>query len=106
MELSVGQSQRSGTPPQDVGDEDSAADGWYQRLNRVRNEAIWERFGISTIAEKLREAAFDGTATSCGGNHTVRKIGVYVEVPRRQPLLYTMHADLKQIDAEQPPDRP
>ncbi|VDO91100.1 unnamed protein product [Heligmosomoides polygyrus] len=39
-------------------------------LDRIRNEAIRQKFGVASIADKMREARRDGTATFCVGRKT------------------------------------
>ncbi|VDP37763.1 unnamed protein product [Heligmosomoides polygyrus] len=56
------------------------------RLDRVRNDAIRQRFGIAPIAEKLREARLRWYGHVLRANDdTVRKIGLNLEVPGKRP---------------------
>ncbi|VDP55247.1 unnamed protein product [Heligmosomoides polygyrus] len=73
------------------------------RLERVRNDAIRQRFGVASIAEKLREAHLRWYGHVLHANDdTVRKIGLNLEVPGKRPRgrpkqrwLDTLHFDLK-----------
>ncbi|VDO27187.1 unnamed protein product [Heligmosomoides polygyrus] len=73
------------------------------RLDRVRNESIRQRFGITPIFEKMREARLRwyGHFLRAKGD-TVRKTGLNLDVPGRRPRrrpkqrwLDTLHQDLK-----------
>ncbi|VDP02630.1 unnamed protein product [Heligmosomoides polygyrus] len=56
------------------------------RLDRVRNDAIRQRFGVAPIAEKLREARLGWYGHALRANDdTVRKIGLNLEVPGKRP---------------------
>ncbi|VDP26177.1 unnamed protein product [Heligmosomoides polygyrus] len=73
------------------------------RLDRVRNDAIRQRFGVAPIAEKLREARLRWYGLVLRANdETVRKIGLNLEVPGKLPRgrpkqrwLDTLHMDLE-----------
>ncbi|VDO23226.1 unnamed protein product [Heligmosomoides polygyrus] len=73
------------------------------RLDPVRNDSIRQRFGVTPIVEKLREARLRwyGHVLRASGD-TLRKIGLNFEAPgkrprggRKQRWLDTLHQDLK-----------
>ncbi|VDO85208.1 unnamed protein product [Heligmosomoides polygyrus] len=72
-------------------------------LDRVRNDTIRQRFGVATIAAKLREARLRWYGHVLRANDdTVCKIGLNLEVPGRRPRgrpkqrwLDTLRLDLK-----------
>ncbi|VDP03000.1 unnamed protein product [Heligmosomoides polygyrus] len=56
------------------------------RLDRVRKDAIRQRFGVAPIAEKLREARLRWYGHVLRANDdTVRKTGLNLEVPGMRP---------------------
>ncbi|VDP25846.1 unnamed protein product [Heligmosomoides polygyrus] len=73
------------------------------RLDRVRNDTIRQRFGVVSIADKLREARLRWYGHVLRANDdTVCKIGLNLEVPGKWPRgrpkqrwLDTLHLDLK-----------
>ncbi|VDO60671.1 unnamed protein product [Heligmosomoides polygyrus] len=73
------------------------------RLDRVRNDTIRQRFGVVSIADKLREARLRSYGNVLHANDdTVCKIGLNLEVPGKRPKgrpkqrwLDTLHLDLK-----------
>ncbi|VDO83764.1 unnamed protein product [Heligmosomoides polygyrus] len=74
------------------------------RLDRVRNETMRQRFGVASIADKLREARLRWYGHVLRANDdTVCKIGrLNLEVPGKRPRgrpkqrwLDTLHMDLK-----------
>ncbi|VDP25219.1 unnamed protein product [Heligmosomoides polygyrus] len=75
------------------------------RLDRVRNDAIRQRFGVAPIAEKLREACLRWYGHVLRANEdTILKIGQNLEVlgkrPRGRPKqrwLDTLPLDLKLV---------
>ncbi|VDP54822.1 unnamed protein product [Heligmosomoides polygyrus] len=72
-------------------------------MDRVRNDAIRQKFGVAPIADKMREARLRWYGHVLRGKEdSVRKIGLNFEVigkrPRGRPKqrwLDTLHADLK-----------
>ncbi|VDO98151.1 unnamed protein product [Heligmosomoides polygyrus] len=73
------------------------------RLDRVRNDCIWQRFGVTPIFEKMREARLRwyGHVLGTTGD-TARKIALNPDVsgkrPRGRPKrrwLDTLHQDLE-----------
>ncbi|VDO23216.1 unnamed protein product [Heligmosomoides polygyrus] len=81
------------------------------RLDRVRNESIWQRFGVTPIFEKMFEARLRwyGHVLRAKGD-TVRETGLNLDVPGRRPRgrpkqrwLDTLHQDLKMAGLH--PDR-
>ncbi|VDO60701.1 unnamed protein product [Heligmosomoides polygyrus] len=73
------------------------------RLDRIRNDAIRQKFGVAAIADKMREARlrWDGHVLR-GNEDSVRKIGLNFEVlgkrPRGRPKQRwadTLHKDFK-----------
>ncbi|VDO96393.1 unnamed protein product [Heligmosomoides polygyrus] len=73
------------------------------RLDRVRNETMRQRFGVASIADKLREARLRWYGHVLRANDdAVCKIGLNLEVPGKRPRgrpkqrwLDTLHMDLK-----------
>ncbi|VDO85005.1 unnamed protein product [Heligmosomoides polygyrus] len=73
------------------------------RMDRIRNEAIRQKFGVAPIADKMCEARLRWYGHVLRGNEdSVRKIGLEVEVsgkrPRGRPKQrwsITLHTDLK-----------
>ncbi|VDO98451.1 unnamed protein product [Heligmosomoides polygyrus] len=73
------------------------------RMDRIRNDAIRQKFGVAPIAEKMREARLRWYGHVLRGKEdSVRKIGLNIEVigmrPRGRPkqrLSDTLHMDLK-----------
>uniref|UniRef100_A0A183FKK7 Reverse transcriptase domain-containing protein n=1 Tax=Heligmosomoides polygyrus TaxID=6339 RepID=A0A183FKK7_HELPZ len=73
------------------------------RMDRIRNDAIRQKFGVAPIADKMREARLRWYGHFLRGKEdSVRKIGPNFEVigkrPRGRPKqrwLDTLHADLK-----------
>ncbi|VDP06475.1 unnamed protein product [Heligmosomoides polygyrus] len=58
----------------------------FTRLDRVRNDTIRQRFGVATIADKLREARLRWCGHVLRANDdTVCKIDLNLEVPRKRP---------------------
>ncbi|VDO96414.1 unnamed protein product [Heligmosomoides polygyrus] len=73
------------------------------RLDRVRNDTIRQRFGDTSIVEKLREdrLRWYGHVLRASGD-SVRKTGLNFEVPGKRPRrrakqrwLDSLHQDLK-----------
>ncbi|VDO18782.1 unnamed protein product [Heligmosomoides polygyrus] len=72
-------------------------------MDRIRNDAIRQKFGVAPIADKMREARLRWYGHVLRGKEdSVRKIGLNFEVigkrPRVRPKqrwLDTLHADLK-----------
>ncbi|VDP48148.1 unnamed protein product [Heligmosomoides polygyrus] len=51
------------------------------RMNRIRNDVIWQKFGVAPIAEKMREARLRWYGHVLRGKEdSVRKIGLNFEV--------------------------
>ncbi|VDO64047.1 unnamed protein product [Heligmosomoides polygyrus] len=73
------------------------------RLDRIRNDAIRQKFGVAQIADKMREARLRWYGHVLHGEEdSVRKIGLKFDVigtrPRGRPKqrwLDTLHTDLK-----------
>ncbi|VDO35114.1 unnamed protein product [Heligmosomoides polygyrus] len=73
------------------------------RMDRIRNDAIRQKFGVAPIADKMREARLRWYGHVLRGKEdSVRKIGLNFEVigkrPRGRPKQRwadTLHADLK-----------
>ncbi|VDP46995.1 unnamed protein product [Heligmosomoides polygyrus] len=73
------------------------------RMDRIRNEAIRQKFGVAPIADKMREARLRWYGHVLRGEEdSVRKIGLNFEVtgkrPRGRPKQRwadTLHTDLK-----------
>ncbi|VDP53628.1 unnamed protein product [Heligmosomoides polygyrus] len=69
----------------------------------IRNDVIWQKFGVAPIADKMHEARLRWYGHVVGGKEdSVRKIGLNFEVigkrPRGRPKQRwadTLHADLK-----------
>ncbi|KIH64858.1 hypothetical protein ANCDUO_04827 [Ancylostoma duodenale] len=89
--------------------------GGITQLDRICNQDIRQRFGVASIADKLREARlrWSGQVLRADGNKVCR-IGFDVDVPGRQTKgrpkqrwLDTLHANLKlaRIHPDQAHDR-
>ncbi|VDO66763.1 unnamed protein product [Heligmosomoides polygyrus] len=73
------------------------------RLDRIRNDAIQQKFGVAPITDKMREARLRWHGhIPCGKDDSVRRIGLNFEVigiqPRGRPKQRwadTLHMDLK-----------
>ncbi|VDO74488.1 unnamed protein product [Heligmosomoides polygyrus] len=73
------------------------------RMDRIRNDAIRQKFGVAPIADKMREARLRWYGHVLRGEeNSVRKIGLNFEVigkrPRGRPKQCwsdTLHMDLK-----------
>ncbi|VDP06762.1 unnamed protein product [Heligmosomoides polygyrus] len=73
------------------------------RMDRIRNDAIRQKFCFAPITDKMREARLRWYGHVLRGKKdSVRKIGLKFEVVGKQPRgrptqrwLYTLHADLK-----------
>ncbi|VDP53500.1 unnamed protein product [Heligmosomoides polygyrus] len=73
------------------------------RMDRVRNNAIRQKFGVALIAEKMREARLLWYGHILGGKEdSVRKIGLELDVSGRRPRgrpkqcwSDTLHTDMK-----------
>ncbi|VDO19186.1 unnamed protein product [Heligmosomoides polygyrus] len=73
------------------------------RLDRTRNDAIRQKFGVAPIADKMREARLRWYGHVLRGEeYSVRKIGLKFEVVGKRPRgcpkqrwLDTLHTDLK-----------
>ncbi|PIO69534.1 hypothetical protein TELCIR_08637 [Teladorsagia circumcincta] len=56
------------------------------RLDRIRTNAIRERFGVAPIADKMREARLRWYGHVLrGSDESVRKIGLNIDVPGKRP---------------------
>ncbi|VDP14586.1 unnamed protein product [Heligmosomoides polygyrus] len=85
------------------------------RLDRLRNDSMRQRFGVTPIVKKLRETRLRWYGHVIRANvDTVRKTGLNLEVSgkrprrrRRQRCLRTLHQDLKtaRLHADQAFDR-
>ncbi|VDO76534.1 unnamed protein product [Heligmosomoides polygyrus] len=90
-------------PPQCNRDEDAKLDGRSNAFDTVRNDTIRQKFGVATIADRLREARLQWYGHVLRANDdTVCKIGLNIEVPGKRPRerpkqrwLDTLHLDLK-----------
>nr|CDJ84670.1 endonuclease-reverse transcriptase [Haemonchus contortus] len=76
------------------------------RLDRISNDAIWERFCVAPIVGKMREARlrFYGHVLRAK-NDSVRKIGLNLDLTGKRPRgcpkqrwLDTLHEDLEAVD--------
>ncbi|PIO70999.1 hypothetical protein TELCIR_07122 [Teladorsagia circumcincta] len=75
------------------------------RLDHIRNDTIRERFGVSSIADKMREARLRWYGHVLrASDDSVRKIGLNFNVPEKRPIgrpkqrwLDTLHGDLKLV---------
>ncbi|VDP02237.1 unnamed protein product [Heligmosomoides polygyrus] len=57
-----------------------------KRMDRIRNDAIRQKFGVAPIADKMREARLRWYGHVLGGKEdTVRKIGLELEVSGKRP---------------------
>ncbi|VDO72626.1 unnamed protein product [Heligmosomoides polygyrus] len=73
------------------------------RMGRIRSDAIWQKFSVAPIADKMREARLRWYGHVLRGKEdSVRKIGLMFEVvgkrPRGRPKQRwsdTLHMDLK-----------
>ncbi|VDP06679.1 unnamed protein product [Heligmosomoides polygyrus] len=73
------------------------------RMDRIRNDAIRQKFGVAPIADKMREARLRWYGHVLRGKEdSVRKIGLELEVsgkrPRGRPKQRwsdTLHTDMK-----------
>ncbi|VDP49462.1 unnamed protein product [Heligmosomoides polygyrus] len=73
------------------------------RMDRTRNGAIRQKFGVAPIADKMREARLRWYGHVLHGKEdSVRKIGLELEVSRKrsrgrpkQRRSHTLHMDLK-----------
>ncbi|VDO63923.1 unnamed protein product [Heligmosomoides polygyrus] len=76
------------------------------RMDRIRNDAIRQKFGVAPIADKMREARLRWYGHVLRGKEdSVRKIGLELEVagkrPRGRPKQRwsdTLHKDMKKSD--------
>ncbi|VDO86996.1 unnamed protein product [Heligmosomoides polygyrus] len=81
--------------------------GGVTRMDRIRNDAIRQKFGVAPIADKMREARLRWYShVSRGKEDSVRKKGLNFEVigkrPKERPKKHwsdTLHMDLKVVSS-------
>ncbi|VDP07006.1 unnamed protein product [Heligmosomoides polygyrus] len=72
------------------------------RMDRIRNDAIWQKFGVAPIADKMREARLRWYGhVLCGKEDSIRKIDLNFEYPVPWTLLYADDVMLASEDKDE-----